>query len=338
MQLKFSFVVPVYNRPGEIRDLLQSMLALKFNREYEIVIVEDGSSLPCREVLRDFEGLLNISYYFKPNTGPGRSRNYGMRKAAGDYFIILDSDVLLPSHYLQEVDSWLKSFYVDCYGGPDAAHPSFSTVQKAINYAMTSTLTTGGIRGNKRTVDKFQPRSFNMGISKKAFEASGGFGSIHPGEDPDLSLRLEKLGFTTKLIPNAAVYHKRRINWKKFYEQVRKFGKVRPILNKWHPGSGRVTYWFPSAFITALLFAVVLLLLGRPVLIWFFLAFFAAIVVDASLKNKSLYIGFAAVLATFIQFWGYGTGFLLSVWKLYFLKMTPQTAFPNLFFNDKEEE
>ncbi|MCM4161059.1 glycosyl transferase family 2 [Antarcticibacterium sp. W02-3] len=338
MQLKYSFVVPVYNRPGEIRDLLQSMAALKFGRDYEVVIVEDGSSLPCREVLRDFESLINISYYFKPNSGPGRSRNFGMRKAAGNYFIILDSDVLLPPHYLQEVDTFLSSSYVDCYGGPDAAHDSFSVIQKAINYAMTSTLTTGGIRGKKKAVGKFQPRSFNMGISRKAFQASGGYGSIHPGEDPDLSLRLEKLGFKTALIPDAAVYHKRRIDWEKFYTQVRKFGKVRPILNLWHPGSGKITYWFPTVFIAGLAMALALLLLGWPLLIWLFFVYFLVIAIDATIKNKSLYIGFAAVVATFIQFYGYGTGFLQSIWKLYFMKMSPQAAFPNLFFNGKEEE
>jgi glycosyltransferase involved in cell wall biosynthesis len=338
MQLKFSFVVPVYNRPGEIRDLLQSMLSLDFEEDYEVVIVEDGSSDPCRKVLQDFEGLIDISYYYKPNSGPGDSRNFGMRKAKGNYFLILDSDVLLPPHYLREVESFLKDNYVDCFGGPDAAHSSFSGIQKAINYAMTSTLTTGGIRGNKKAVDKFQPRSFNMGISKAAFETSGGFGNIHPGEDPDLSLRLEKLEFTTALIPDAAVYHKRRIDWEKFYRQVRKFGKVRPILNRWHPGSAKITYWFPSVFISGLLFSIVLLLLGWPLLFWVFVVYFVIIAIDATIKNKSFYIGIAAVVATFIQFWGYGTGFLESVWKLYFMKMSPQTAFPNLFFNDKKEE
>ncbi|HSI69955.1 MAG TPA: glycosyltransferase [Gillisia sp.] len=338
MQLKFSFVIPVYNRPGEIRELLQSMLALDFEKDFEIVIVEDGSTIPCKEVLKDFEDLLNISYYFKPNSGPGDSRNFGMKKAEGNYFLILDSDVLLPPDYLWEVDSFLNKNFVDCFGGPDAAHPSFSSIQKAINYAMTSTLTTGGIRGNKKAVGKFQPRSFNMGISRAAFEASGGFGNIHPGEDPDLSLRLEKMEFSTALIPDAAVYHKRRIDWKKFYQQVRKFGKVRPILNMWHPGSAKITYWFPTVFIAALLFSLILLSLGWSILFWVFVAYFVIIAIDATFKNKSFYIGIAAVVATFIQFWGYGTGFLQSVWKLYFMKMTPQTAFPNLFFSNNEED
>lgn len=314
------------------------MVGLKFDREFEVVIVEDGSTQPCRDILKNFRELLVINYIFKPNSGPGNSRNFGMRKAAGDYFIILDSDVILPPHYLQEVDRFLSENYVDCFGGPDAAHESFSTIQKAINYSMTSSLTTGGIRGKKNSVNKFQPRSFNMGISKKAFEASGGFGFIHPGEDPDLSLRLEKLEFTTAFIPTAAVYHKRRINWQKFHNQVHKFGLVRPILNKWHPNSAKITYWFPSVFITGLVLSLILLLLGWPFLFYTFLVYFVVIAVDAIIKNKSFNIGMAAVVATVIQFWGYGTGFYISVWKLYFQKMIPETAFPNLFFNDAKKE
>lgn len=338
MPQNYSFIIPVYNRPNEIRELLQSMLELEHNDAFEVVIVEDGSTNPSREIVQDFQGLLDISYYFKPNSGPGDSRNFGMRKARGDYFIILDSDVVLPAHYLQEVDAFLSESYVDCFGGPDAAHESFSNVQKAINYAMTSTLTTGGIRGKKKAVGKFQPRSFNMGLSKDAFIASGGFGAIHPGEDPDLSLRLEKLGYKTALIPNAVVYHKRRINWKKFRVQVHKFGLVRPILNRWHPGSGKITYWFPSLFIAGLVLGILLLLLGFPFLISIFLIYFVVIAVDATIRNKSVNIGIAAVYATVIQFWGYGTGFFISVWKLYFLKLPPEVAFPNLFFNESKKD
>ena len=228
--------------------------------------------------------------------------------------------------------------YFDCFGGPDAADQSFTNLQKAINYAMTSFLTTGGIRGKKNAVGKFQPRSFNMGLSLQAFKASGGFGFIHPGEDPDLSLRLEALGFKTTLIPNAVVYHKRRISWKKFQTQVNKFGKVRPVLNHWHPGSGKITYWFPALFIIGLSIAGLLFLAGKPFLIFIYLFYFGIIGLDAAIKNKSFNIGLAAILATFIQFWGYGTGFLISVWKLHFLKLDPEIAFPELFFNDIKKD
>src|SRR5690606_11130635 len=211
---------------------------------------------PCKEVIERFNDRLDIAYYFKANSGPGDSRNYGMQKAKGNYFIILDSDCILPRDYLVSVTKSLSQEYTDCFGGPDAAHESFSTIQKAINYSMTSWLTTGGIRGKSGSVNKFQPRSFNMGLSKKAFIATGGFGKIHPGEDPDLTLRLWNAGFDTKLIPDAFVYHKRRISWEKFYMQINKFGMTRPILNLWHPESRKITYWFPSLFVFGFLIAV----------------------------------------------------------------------------------
>ena len=335
MQLEYSFIIPVFNRPDEIRELLESMKELDFNGSFEIVIVEDGSTIPSDGVLEDFKDKLNISYYFKENTGPGDSRNYGMKLAKGNYFLILDSDVLLPKNYLQEVDSFLNRNYYDCFGGPDAAHESFTDLQKAINYSMTSLLTTGGIRGNKQAVNKFQPRSFNMGLSKKAFLASGGFGLIHPGEDPDLALRLQKESFKTILIPNAVVFHKRRIDWNKFYTQVNKFGKVRPILNSWHPESAKITFWFPTLFITGFAFAIVLWSLGTSFFISLYLLYFLIIGLDAGIKNKSVYIGIAAIVATSIQFLGYGVGFLNSIWKLNFLKLQPQEAFPKLFFTNE---
>lgn len=226
MKLNISFIIPVYNRPDEIEELLLSFVALKTNHKYEIVIVEDGSTKGSKQVAELFSEKLNISYYLKKNSGPGDSRNFGMKKAKGNYFIILDSDCILPSQYLDAVLESLNKEYVDCFGGPDAAYKKFSNLQKAINFAMTSFITTGGIRGNKNCVDRFQPRSFNMGISKEAFKKSKGFGRIHPGEDPDLSIRLWNLGYKTKLITEAFVYHKRRISWSKFYTQVNKFGLV----------------------------------------------------------------------------------------------------------------
>ena len=334
MSLDYSFVIPVYNRPDEVRELLESMLQFQFSRDYEIVIVEDGSSITSKEIIEEFQQKLNISYYFKPNSGPGDSRNFGMKKANGNYCLILDSDVLLPENYLQEVDDFLQKNYCDCFGGPDASHPSFSNTQKAIDYTMTSFFTTGGIRGKKSSVNDFQPRSFNMGISREAFDASGGFGQIHPGEDPDLSLRLKKLGFKLCLIPEAVVFHKRRIDWSKFYTQVKKFGLVRPILNKWHPGSAKITYWFPAVFTFGLLLSILLLKLGFW---WFFLLYvlyFILIATHATIKNKSLVIGSLAVYAALVQFFGYGYGFIKSVWYIQILKQDPELKFPNLFFKN----
>lgn len=335
--MNYSFIIPVYNRPEEIRELLQSMTALDFLQNFEVVIVEDGSTIPANNVVEQFMDRLNILYFQKENTGPGDSRNYGMQKATGDYFVILDSDVILPSDYLKEVDAFLSTHYFDFFGGPDGAHKNFTHIQKAINYSMTSLLTTGGIRGNKNAVGKFQPRSFNMGISKTAFNASGGFGAIHPGEDPDLSLRLWSLGFKSTFIPNAVVFHKRRIDWEKFKTQVNKFGKARPILNSWHPGSAKITYWFPSLFISGLAIAVILFVFGFPLLILIYLLYLLIIGLDAAIKNKSFNIGIAAMRATLVQFWGYGMGFLASVWKINILKQEPENAFPELFFHDTKK-
>src|SRR5690606_10827207 len=246
--------------------------------------------------------------------------------------------VILPRDYLQEVDKFLSVDYFDFFGGPDGAHHNFTDLQKAINYSMTSLFTTGGIRGNKNTVGKFQPRSFNMGISKKAFQTSGGFGAIHPGEDPDLSLRLWSHGYKSTFIPNAVVFHKRRIDWEKFYVQVNKFGKARPVLNVWHPHSAKITYWFPSIFLAGLALAIILSMFGYPYLLVFYLVYMLIIGLDASVKNKSFNIGIAAMWATLVQFWGYGSGYLTSVWKISVLKKDPKNAFPELFFHDTKKK
>lgn len=330
MRPEYSFIIPVFNRPDEIRDLLESMLSLDFHLPFEIVIIEDGSSLKSDTVVEEYQARLNINYYYKPNSGPGDSRNYGMSRARADWFLILDSDVILPANYLKAVNDFLSENQCDCFGGPDDSHPSFSPVQKAIDYTMTSFFTTGGIRGGSEK--GFQPRSFNMGLNRKAFESSGGFGSIHPGEDPDLSLRLEKEGFKICLIPEAKVFHKRRIDWKKFYIQVRKFGLVRPILNKWHPGSSKITYWFPTLFILGLLFSVGMTAAGEMFYIGTYLFYFLLIGLDAGIKKKSLYIGLLAIRAVIVQFSGYGYGFLKSTIKIRVLDRDPEKEFPELFF------
>ncbi|WP_298343294.1 glycosyltransferase [uncultured Algibacter sp.] len=332
MQLQYSFIIPVYNRPDEIQELLESFNALDGAIPFEIVIVEDGSTKTSKAVVETFSNKLNISYYFKENSGPGDSRNFGMQQAKGNYFIILDSDCILPKDYLVAANKSLETDYVDCFGGPDAAHSSFSNLQKAINFSMTSFITTGGIRGNKNSVDKFQPRSFNMGLSKKAFEASKGFGRIHPGEDPDLSIRLWNLGFKTKLIPEAYVYHKRRISWKNFYKQVNKFGMVRPILNKWHPSTKKVTYWFPTLFCLGLILAILFFILGNKWLllaytIYFFIAFLLALI-----STRNLIVSVLTMPAILIQFIGYGYGFFKSTLAVSVLNKNPEKYFPKLFF------
>ncbi len=327
----FSIIIPVYNRPDEIDELLES-LTHQTQKNFEIIIVEDGSDVTCKHILEKYTPVLNITYFFKQNTGPGNSRNFGMSKAKGDYYIIFDSDCIIPEHYIHAVENSLRELYVDCFGGPDKALDSFSPVQKAIDFSMTSFLTTGGVRGGSERIDKFQPRSFNMGLSPQAFQATQGFGIIHPGEDPDLSIRLWKLGFATKLIPNAFVYHKRRIDWSKFYIQVNKFGKARPILNSWYPEYSKITYFFPTVFSLGLDVAIVLAVLGWFLPVQLYVLYFMVLLISAVFKTKSLYIACLSIVATIIQFYGYGFGFLKSFIAVQLFKRNPEEVFPELFF------
>ena len=327
-----SFIIPVYNRPDELEELLGSFLELKGNHDFEIVVIEDGSQISSSAIIDKFTKELNISYFYKANSGPGDSRNFGMDNAKGNYFIILDSDCILPKSYMTSVLKSLNINYVDCFGGPDAAHESFSNLQKAINFTMTSFITTGGIRGGKKSVDTFQPRSFNMGISKEAFEATKGFGKLHPGEDPDLSIRLTKLGYKTKLIPEAFVYHKRRISWSKFYKQVLKFGQARPILNKWHPETKKITYWFPSLFVLGFIAACILVFIDIRFPIWCYLAYFGVAFVLAFVQNKNIIVALYSIVAIAIQFLAYGTGFLKATLKLGLSKKSAEVLLPKMFF------
>jgi glycosyltransferase involved in cell wall biosynthesis len=328
----FSIIIPVYNRPEEIEELLESLTHSDFQGKYEVVIIEDGSTISCEHVIQKYNDKLNISYYLKYNSGPGDSRNFGMNLAKGDYFIIFDSDCVIPINYLSVVANELNQDYIDCFGGPDKALDSFSPIQKAINFAMTSFLTTGGVRGGSEKVSKFQPRSFNMGLSKIAFEASKGFGNIHPGEDPDLAIRLWDLGFETRLITKAFVYHKRRIDWEKFKVQVTKFGKARPILNSWYPKYQKPTFFLPTLFCLGFIMSIALLffVIDWPLKLYFI--YFFIVFLTASIQNKNIIVGYYSVIAVWKQFFGYGFGFLESFIKINILKMQPQKAFPDLFF------
>ena len=330
--LQYSIIIPVFNRPEEVDELLQSLSQSTFSDTFEVIIVEDGSTIPCEFVVEKFRTKLNLFYYFKKNSGPGASRNYGMEKAMGNYFIIFDSDCIIPAQYLTEVNAELQKEFCHCFGGADKALDSFSDVQKAINFAMTSFLTTGGIRGGSEKLNKFQPRSFNMGISKEAFALSGGFGKIHPGEDPDLTMRLWELGMDTRLFPKAFVYHKRRIDWEKFSIQVSKFGMVRPILNSWFPKYNKLTYFFPTIFILGFYFSLLLMIFGIFLTASLYILYFGSILLFATAETKSLKIGGYSVLAVFKQMQGYGLGFMKSYWNIVILKKNPQETFPKLFF------
>lgn len=312
MELVFSIIIPVYNRPNEIEELLESFSKLNFNEFYEIIIVEDGSGNSSEKIVEKYSSILNLKYFFKNNSGAGMSRNFGMKQASGNYFIILDSDVLLPTHYLSAVKKALSKKFTDAFGGPDKAHDNFTPFQKAINYTMTSFLTTGGIRGKKRSVGKFQPRSFNMGISKEAYLKTKGFNSFKVGEDIDLSFRLWNEGYETQLISEAYVYHKRRTSIITFFKQTFAFGIARPELNRRFPKTKKITYWFPSIFILGLTFFLILSVFGYWMLLLVYLVYFTILLLDAFVQSKSFKVAFLSIFTTLTQFYGYGLGFLKS--------------------------
>ena len=261
--MKYSFIIPVYNRPDEVDELLGS-LTLQTVCDFEVIVVEDGSTVSCKEIVDKYAECLLIHYYNKENSGPGQTRNYGVDKASGEYMIILDSDCILPENYLAAVDAALQQEDVDAFGGPDRAHDSFSDVQKAINYAMTSFFTTGGIRGGKKKLDKFYPRSFNMGVRKEVYQALGGFSKMRFGEDIDFSIRIFKGGYTCRLFPDAWVWHKRRTDLKKFFKQVHNSGIARINLYKKYPESLKLVHILPALFTLGVVFLLFLsLFLGR---------------------------------------------------------------------------
>jgi glycosyltransferase involved in cell wall biosynthesis len=344
--MKYSIIIPVFNRPDEVDELLQSLTTQTF-KDFEVLVVEDGSTTPCENVVRRYTDVLNLRYYVKPNSGPGQTRNYGVQYSQGEYVIVLDSDVVLPEGYLQAVEDQLST-EVDAFGGPDRAHESFTPVQKAINYSMTSFFTTGGIRGGKKQMDKkFYPRSFNMGIRRELYNQLGGFSEMRFGEDIDFSIRIYESGATCRLFPEAWVWHKRRTDLKKFYKQVHNSGIARINLTKRHPGTLKLVHLLPTVFtigtFVCLLFAFLFLLMtllglfalwsapkpgcvsGEMFLIIFSLygmllcllpliLFSLLIFIDSSIRNRSLWIGFLSIWASFIQLIGYGTGFLRAWW------------------------
>ncbi len=315
MELQFSIIVPVYNRPQEIDELLQSLTTQSYQKRFEVIVIEDGSTIKAEEIVKNYSKDLNLKYFFKENSGAGASRNYGMQQASGNYFIIFDSDCIIPSKYLVEVEKALSKNYTDAFGGADAAHDSFTTIQKAINYSMTSFFTTGGIRGSKKAVNKFQPRSFNLGISKKAFDKTQGFNRMKIGEDIDLTFRLWEHNFETQFIENAFVYHKRRTTFRQFFKQTFAFGKGRPFLNRKYPETAKITYWFPTLFILTFIFSILLLLINIKIAALAFAVYFIIVFLDSLLKNKNIKVAIFSVLTTLIQFLGYGFGFLKGLSK-----------------------
>ena len=329
--MRYSIIIPVYNRPDEVDELLESLSGQSF-RDFEVVVVEDGSTVPCEQVVQRYKDRLNVSYYSKPNSGPGQTRNYGADRSQGEYLLILDSDCVLPEGYLAAVEKELSACTADAFGGPDRAHASFSPIQKAINYAMTSFFTTGGIRGGKKKLDKFYPRSFNMGIRAEVYRALGGFSAMRFGEDIDFSIRIFKGGYACRLFPGAWVWHKRRTDLKKFFKQVYNSGIARINLYKKYPESLKLVHLLPAVFTLGCVSLLVVGILAFPYALLLLALFSLIIFVDSSCRNRSLFIGLLSVLAAFIQLIGYGTGFLVAWWKRCVCGGSAFSAFDKKFY------
>ena len=329
----YSVVVPVYNRPDEMGELLES-LSRQTLKVFDLIVVEDGSAISSEEVVKHYSNTVELDYFYKKNTGPGDSRNFGMSKAKGDYIVFFDSDCVIPEDYFEKLDKSLSQNPLDAWGGPDDAHPSFSNTQKAINHVMTSFFTTGGIRGRKKSVGKFQPRSFNMGLKKEVYQEVGGFCEIHPGEDPDLSFRIMKAGYTTGLISEAKVYHKRRIDFGKFVKQVYKFGATRIILSKWHKGTFKPIYAIPSLFSLGVLGCMFLCVVVSSLFVVPVLLFGLLIFLECLILTKKIKVSVLAVPAAFLQMFGYGYGFLEALFHVIILNKNEKKSLPKLFFKE----
>lgn len=329
--MKLSFIIPVYNRPGEIRELLES-LSHQQDNDFEVILVEDGSSERSEAVAAEYKELLDIHYFFKENSGPGPSRNFGCEKAKGDYFIFLDSDCIVPRHYVRLVRETLAWNYTDAFGGPDEAYRDFTKFQKAVSFSMTSFFTTGGIRGGTERMGKFQPRSFNMGFSRKVYEASGGFSTMRFGEDIDLSIRILDLGFTTQLISPAFVYHKRRTNLRLFFKQVFNSGIARINLQQRHPGSLKLVHTLPALFLLTVISLLVLAQLLSWHFTWPILAHMLLLYVSALWKSRDPLIAILAILTSYTQLFAYGLGFLKAFWRRIILGADEFSAYNKNFY------
>ncbi|MFD0793700.1 glycosyltransferase [Mucilaginibacter litoreus] len=318
----FSIIIPLYNRPKEIDELLDSLTRQTY-KDFEVLVIEDGSKLKADDIVKSYADKINIRYFEKPNEGQGFTRNFGFERANGDYFVIFDSDCLIPADYLEIVNSSLNQNWLDAYGGPDGAHQSFTPVQKAISYSMTSPFTTGGIRGNKKSIGQFHPRSFNMGVSRQVWQKVGGFIITRLGEDIEYSIRIHSAGFKIGLIPEAIVYHKRRTDFIKFYKQLHFFGRARINIYKFFPSQLKPVHFFPALVTLGLFFTIIAnvarwriaLLCNLLVLVYIILIFFHSLI-----KNKSLKIAFLSIVSAFTQLVAYGLGFMQDFWKRVVLK------------------
>ncbi len=331
MKFDFSIIIPVYNRPEEIIELLKS-LEQQCYKDFEVLVIEDGSTLKCDRGVKKYSGSLNLKYYQKENTGPGNTRNYGIKKSIGNYYIFLDSDCILPTDYLKNVATYLKDNKVDCFGGSDKNHYSFTDLQKAITYSMTAFCTTGGIRGGKKKIEKFYPRSFNMGFSKEVFQATGGFSNMRFGEDIDMSIRIIQKGFYTDFLPDAFVYHKRRTTLKKFFKQIVNSGSARIQLYKKHPQSLKLVHFLPLFFTIGALLSIFISLWYHLYMMIPLISYTLIVFIESTIKNKNFRVGILAILTTYTQLVAYTLGFSYAYIRINILKKENTNLFINHFY------
>lgn len=331
MNPTISIIVAIFNRRDELFELLNS-LTYQTDKEFEIIIVDDGSSIDLKPTISNFEEILKVKYFRKDNSGPGLTRNYGSRRAESEWLVFVDSDVIVEKDYIENIKKNIVTTPCDAFGGADKAHKGFNLMQKAISYSMTSVFTTGGIRGNKNSISKFQPRSFNMGVKKEVFEKVGGFSEMRIGEDPDLSMTLWENGFTTAFFDNIGVYHKRRVDFGKFSKQVYQFGCARPILNQRHPNYVKISFAFPTLFLLGYFLGFLeYYILGRGIILALYGLYTFLVLFHALLVTKNISIAGMAVISTYIQMFSYGYGFLKSWILINIFRMKPEDAFPKHF-------
>jgi glycosyltransferase involved in cell wall biosynthesis len=326
-----SIIIPVYNRPNELEELLNS-LAIQTSKDFEVLVVDDGSEHKSEKVAGLFQEKFNIRYFYKENSGPGQSRNYGCEQTDAEFLVFFDSDCIIPPDYIKVLKDKLP--HVQAFGGPDRAHDSFTPVQKAISYSMTSIFTTGGIRGGRKSVEKFHPRSFNMGYTREVFEKTGGFSKLRFGEDIDLSIRIFEHGFRTILIPECYVYHKRRTDFKKFFKQVFNSGIARINLYKRHPNSLKLLHFFPAAFVMYQVLSIPHAIYHQQFwVLWPTIIYLVMILIHATFTTKSLWVGALSVWASIVQLFGYGLGFIKGFIKRIILKQSEFHAYDKTFYD-----
>jgi len=334
---KFSIIIPSFNRVDEITALLVSMEELRFPRsQFELIIADDGSTDETLHFIKSYSSAsgLNLILVSQSNQGPGAARNLGVAAASGDFFIFIDSDVTVPGHWLEEISKQLQLEGGQAFGGPDTYRDDFPALLKAINHSMNSFLTTGGLRGKKgKSLARYYPRSFNMGLSRALWEKTGGFSKLRHGQDIEFSHRLHQAGAKILFIPKAFVFHKRRTSLKKFFKQVFNWGVARINLYKMNPSMLEPLHALPAVASAGYLL-LSLMAFFHPVLkqIWLVFSAFGLLLLlfssaQALRQYRSIAVALYVPLVIPIQIFGYGIGFIYNFIRRVIFRKNLTTGF-----------